>query len=93
MEDMLQEVMADTLDGEDRGLYLRTMWNMTNHTPPKDDIDIIETLRTDFKVTASGVVKFCPPGRERSLALTKLEEALIWAVAGIARKGGPDGNS
>jgi hypothetical protein len=26
-----------------------------------------------------------PEGRERSIALTKIEEALFWSVAGIAR--------
>jgi hypothetical protein len=26
-----------------------------------------------------------PPGRERSLAITKLEEAVMWANAGISR--------
>ena len=27
----------------------------------------------------------CPPGREKSLAITKLEEAKMWASASVAR--------
>jgi hypothetical protein len=34
---------------------------------------------------ASDIVDLVPPGREQSLALTKLEEAMMWANAGIAR--------
>jgi hypothetical protein len=30
-----------------------------------------------------------PDGRERSLAITHLEDALMWANASIARNGGP----
>jgi hypothetical protein len=30
-----------------------------------------------------------PEGREKSLAITKLEEAMMWANAGIARGDGP----
>jgi hypothetical protein len=30
-----------------------------------------------------------PDGREKSLAITKLEEAMFWANAGIARGDGP----
>jgi hypothetical protein len=36
---------------------------------------------------AERVVELCPPGREQSLAVTKLEEAMMWANAGIARSG------
>lgn len=30
-----------------------------------------------------------PEGREKSLAMTKIEEAMMWANAAIARNGGP----
>ncbi len=29
---------------------------------------------------------FCPDGREKSLAITKIEEAVMWANASIARE-------
>lgn len=29
--------------------------------------------------------KYCPHGRERSLALTKIQEATMWAVSGITK--------
>ncbi len=34
---------------------------------------------------AQEIVELIPPGREQSLAITKLEEALMWANAAIAR--------
>lgn len=34
-----------------------------------------------------------PEGRERSLALTKLEEAMFWGNAGVARKLGSEGGA
>jgi hypothetical protein len=86
LESILHETMENMLPPEDVPLYQRTIWNMTSHTPSPADIRKIELLRTDFKVSAGGVIKFCPDGRERSLALTHLEQALMWAVAGIARK-------
>lgn len=33
------------------------------------------------------LTELVPDGREKSLMLTKLEEAMFWANAGIARKG------
>ncbi len=44
--------------------------------------EVREVLRSAAR-HLSGVV---PEGRELSLALTKLEEAMMWANAGIARK-------
>jgi hypothetical protein len=34
---------------------------------------------------AEQMVKWCPPGRELSLALTKLEESLMWAMTATKR--------
>lgn len=36
---------------------------------------------------ARKILKSCPDSRERSLALTKIEEAVMWANAAIARNG------
>lgn len=64
-------------------------WNMTNHTPSEGAILVIEALREGFIALAENVEVACPPSRERSLALTNLEQALMWAVASIARQGEP----
>lgn len=42
-------------------------------------------LSESFLVTAEKVMTTCPDGREKSLALTKLEEAKFWASAAVAR--------
>jgi len=44
-----------------------------------------ETVRDQCLHTALLVVQLCPDGRERALAVTKLEEAMMWANAAIAR--------
>lgn len=62
--------------------------NMTNH-PPKDEetVQTYEALRQDFKNLAAFIDEYCPDSREKSLAFTNLEQALMWAVASIARDG------
>ena len=54
--------------------------------PPKNNqpgkYGIIRAMAKDFAVT---IEHLCPPSREKSLALTKLEEAVMWANASIAR--------
>lgn len=60
--------------------------NMTNH-PPKDEhvVRLFEDLRKSFKATAAEIVELCPDSREKSLALTNLEQALMWSTAAVAR--------
>lgn len=86
--------MADelTIRPEDVTLLAKTHHNMTNQSPDLDQIERIERIREFFKLTASTIYVNCPKSRERSLALTGLEEALMWAVASIAREKmeGPD---
>lgn len=42
-------------------------------------------IRTAGKNLAELITTKCPPSRELSLALTKIEEAMFWANASIAR--------
>jgi hypothetical protein len=37
---------------------------------------------------ATELSKVVPPGREKTLMITKIEEVMFWANAGIAREGG-----
>ena len=57
----------------------------TYHAPKGDQPIKYEAMRTAFKDLAYLVEHYCPDSRERSLALTKLEEAVFWANAAIAR--------
>lgn len=44
-----------------------------------------QEVRSALKEMARMVLELVPAGREQSLALTALEEAMMWANAGIAR--------
>jgi hypothetical protein len=46
-----------------------------------------QLIRDVMIEAARNVFYTVPEGRERALALTKLEEAMFWANAGIARQG------
>ncbi len=60
-------------------------WNMTNHRPTDQEINVIEELRESAIELGDHIEQVCPQSRERSLAITNLEQALMWAVASIAR--------
>jgi putative hemolysin len=44
-----------------------------------------DKVRNDCRLLAHKIDKMLPESREKSLALTKLEEAMMWANAAIAR--------
>ena len=57
-----------------------------HHTPRSDEtIALHAAVRGRAFGFASFIEEACPPSRERSLALTKIEEAMFWANASIAR--------
>lgn len=60
------------------------------HHPPKDDFiaALHEMARRKYRELAEGLVNSTPASREQSLALTHLEESLMWANAAIARNQG-----
>lgn len=52
--------------------------------------DAHQTVRAACQATAEMIVETAPAGREQAVALTKLEEAMMWANAAIARQGGDE---
>lgn len=44
-----------------------------------------DSIRALVKVTAEAYNEICPDSREKSLAITHLEEAMFWANAAVAR--------
>lgn len=57
----------------------------TYHPPSTEGVKRHEALSTNFASLAEVVDETCPDGREKSLAMTKLEEAKFWASAAVAR--------
>lgn len=62
--------------------------NRFNYHPPSHDgiKRAHEDVREGLRLAANVVNELCPEGREKSLAITKLEEAMMWSNAAIARK-------
>lgn len=56
----------------------------TYHKPFGSQPQRYEMLRTMAKNLAYNIHQACPPSRERSLALTNLQQAIMWANASIA---------
>ena len=58
------------------------------HPPMDEDTKTAhESVREDCRTLAENLVAIVPPGRELSLALTSLEQVMMWANAAIARAG------
>jgi hypothetical protein len=60
--------------------------NFTYHKPSENQVDRYQFLRTKAKELAYAIDERCPSSREKSLALTNLEQAIFWANASIARQ-------
>ena len=57
----------------------------TYHSPHANQPERYVILRQNARIFAEHITKMCPPSRETSLALTNLEQAIMWANAAIAR--------
>lgn len=55
------------------------------HEPKNDQNERYTKLRDKAKELANLIDELCPDSREKSLALTNLEQASMWANASIAR--------
>lgn len=64
--------------------------NRFTHHPPKDEnvTKKYEAIRGDALEVAILITRLAPKSRERSLAITNIEQAVMWANAAIARDNG-----
>lgn len=56
-----------------------TLQSMNHDQGARSDL-----LRTRAKLLAEGFMTLCEDCRERSIAITRLEESLMWAIKSIA---------
>lgn len=61
----------------------RTLMNAIYKEENKEKID---TTREEFTKITTYILERLKDSREKSLALTKLEEACMWAIKGITRE-------
>lgn len=59
--------------------------NFTYHEPTEKQKEAYKYMRQIAHDYADYVQSVCPQSRELSLALTKIEESVMWANASIAR--------
>lgn len=57
--------------------------SLTNITPSAEQVERIESIRECAKTFGAEIIDRCKNSRERSLALTHLEDASMWAVKSI----------
>ena len=57
----------------------------TYHAPKEGQPEKYTAIRNKAKEFATLIQDCVPDGREKSLAMTNLEEVVMWANAGIAR--------
>jgi len=68
---------------DDEKYWLQTAF--TYHPPKPDQVPRYNAIRDYAGAFAAVILERCPPSRERALALTALEESVMWGNASIAR--------
>jgi hypothetical protein len=61
------------------------MRRFTHHPPKGDQVVRYGEIRRQARDLAATIDELAPDSREKSLAVTALEEAVMWANAAIAR--------
>lgn len=60
--------------------------SFTYHAPDANQVIKYEKLRKGAKELAYLIGQLCPDGRCKSLAMTKIEEAIMWANKAVAHE-------
>ncbi len=68
-----------TIEEQKRKLH----YSLTNHKPDEDSLIKIEEFREYSKSFGDKIIELCPDGRYKSIALTNLEETVMWAIKSI----------
>lgn len=76
-------MMAMRMISTEEFTYLNAAF--TYHPPKPDQIPKYNEIRDAAREFAEMILGECPSSRERSLALTALENAVMWANAAISR--------
>jgi hypothetical protein len=63
--------------------------NFRYHPPKEGQPEKYEAIRAKAKELALLIDELAPYSREKSLAMTNLEQAVFWSNAAIARNDGP----
>ena len=74
-----------TIDQSTGGVNYSKDTTSTYHEPIEETAKQYQEIRTLAKMFSDLVDNLVPKSREASLAQTKIEEAVMWANAGIAR--------
>jgi hypothetical protein len=90
-------VGVDVGDPEDDGgtdepedkVLTQVKWNVQYHRPSEEVQRVMESMREAFLALAENVIPDLPNGREKSMCATHIEEACMYAMAALARAGGP----
>lgn len=53
------------------------------HKPSQIGLEKITKLREDFSYLKDAIESICPESRQRSVALTELETAAMWAIKAV----------
>lgn len=85
MSDPTKDILEDPVVKERIAKKAQIGHDFSYHAPTGNKKTMHESLRTVLGATADVLVDLVPPGRERATAITKLEEAMFWGNAGIAR--------
>lgn len=67
--------------------------NFKYHELNNKNSTILDNIRSRCKWIVGYINEVMPECREKSLAITKFEEAMMWANAGIARQGEKENGS
>ncbi|MEK5415870.1 Acb2/Tad1 domain-containing protein [Paenibacillus sp. FSL L8-0708] len=59
--------------------------NFSYHAPKPGQPEIYEEIRNKARELAELIDEKCPKSRESSLAMTNLEQSVMWANAAVAR--------